>query len=78
MAASRRIRLAWLGGGSLFAVAALGMGHVQAVGGIAHQTHQRHTVITAPVRSLDVQRASGTVHVIGTTDATITIDARIS
>jgi hypothetical protein len=76
-ATSRRVRRAWLAGGSVFTVAALGYGVFTGVGAIAHRTEQSHAVVTEAVRAMDVTGA-GSVHVVGTSGDTISIDARIS
>jgi hypothetical protein len=77
-ATGRRVRRAWLAGGSAFAVAALAYGVFSGVGAVAHQTERAHSVVTVPVGALDVDGASGSVHVIGTTGGPVTIDTRIS
>jgi hypothetical protein len=77
MAVSRRVRAAWVIGGSVFTVATLGFGTLQAVAGLAHEERSYTTTISDPVRALDI-RASGSVTVVGTDGATVTIDERVS
>jgi hypothetical protein len=75
---TRSIRTAWLAGGSLFAVAMLGYGSTQTVGLLAHQRRHAHTVISTPVRAMDVSSGAGRLRIQATTDPNITIDASIS
>jgi hypothetical protein len=77
MAVSRGVRFAWVLGGSVFTVATLGFGTVQAVAGLAHEERDVHTVVREPVRTVDVE-ADGTVTVIGGTSGPITIDEHVS
>jgi hypothetical protein len=77
MAPFKRFRLPWLVGGSVLTVAVLGFGTLQGVGLLAHQTERMHTVISTPVRSVTVS-ADGGVHIVGTSEAVVTIDATIS
>lgn len=69
---------AWLIGGSVFSVVLLAFGAMQGVGLLAHQRHQNHTVVTAPVRSVDISSGGGSVSVVGTTGRNVVIDASVS
>lgn len=77
MAVSRRVRVAWIVGGSVFAVATLGFGTVQAVAALAHEERSVHTTIDGVIRSVEIE-ASGSVTVIGTDRELVTIDERVS
>ncbi len=77
MTPSKRFRAPWLIGGSVLTVAVLGFGTLQGVGVLAHQTERTHTIISNPVRSVTVSGDSR-VRILGTDEATITIDATIS
>lgn len=73
-----RGRMAWLAGGSLFSVAMLAWVTLQGVSALAHERHRTHTVITTPITAVNVSSGAGSVHIEGTTDSTVTVDASIS
>ena len=77
MAVSRGVRAAWVLGGSIFSVVAIGFGTVQAVAALAHEEHSKRTVVREPVRVVEIE-ASGSVTVTGGTGSTVTIDESIS
>jgi hypothetical protein len=66
---------AWLIGGSFVSVGLLAFGVMQGVGLLAHQRHRSHTVVTAPVQSVDISSGAGSVTVVGTSDRNVVIDA---
>jgi hypothetical protein len=70
--------MAWLAGGSLFSVAMLAWVTLQGVSALAHERRHTHTVITTPITAVNVSSGAGSVHIEGTTDSTVTIDASIS
>jgi hypothetical protein len=77
-AASRPVRALWIVVGSVFTVATLGWGTLQAVAGVAHEERDERTVIDAAVRVLDIE-AAGSVTVIGAgRPGTVTVDEHIS
>jgi hypothetical protein len=65
-------------GGSLFSVAMLGYGAMTLVGLLGHERHSTHTVVTTPVRLVDISSGAGWVHVVGSSDPNLTIDTRVS
>jgi Toastrack DUF4097 len=75
---SRPSRTAWLLGGSLFSVAAIGFGTLNLVDLVAHEQSHVHREFAGTVRTLDVDTDGGTIHIEGTDDATATIDANVS
>jgi hypothetical protein len=77
MPVSRSVRSAWIIGGSVFTVATIGLGTLQAVAGLAHEERTVRSVVDAPVRVLDV-RASGSVTVLGREAGPITVTERVS
>lgn len=77
MAVSRRVRAAWIVGGSVFAIVTLSFGTVQAVAALAHEEHSFTTTIDGVVRAVDIE-ASGSVTVLGTDNQVVTIDERVS
>lgn len=77
MAVSRGVKVTWVVIGSIFTVATIGFGTVQAVAGLAHEERDVHTVIEEPVRVVDVE-VDGAVTVMGGRTAGITIDERVS
>jgi hypothetical protein len=77
MAVSPRVRTAWIVGGSVFTVATLAFGTVQAVGALAHEERMVHTVIDEPVRTIDIE-ADGSVTVHGTDTERVTVAERVS
>jgi hypothetical protein len=70
--------IAWLLGGSLFSVAAIGFGTMSAVDLMSHERSHVHVEFTQPVTALDVASGGGTVRIEGTDDATVTVDAALS
>lgn len=77
MTRSGAVRALWIGGASVLTVATLAFGTLQAVAGVAHEEHDARTVITQPVRTLDVV-ADGSVTVIGDDVSRVTIDEHVS
>jgi hypothetical protein len=75
---SRKSSRAWLIGGSFFSVVLLAFGVMQGVGLLAHKRHRNHSVVTAPVRSVDISSGGGSVSVVGTTGRNVVIDAAVS
>jgi hypothetical protein len=73
-----KISRAWLIGGSFLSVVLLAFGVMQGVGLLAHQRHHDHTVVTAPVRSVDISSGGGSVSAIGTTGRNVVVDAAVS
>ena len=71
-------RIAWLLGGSLFSVAAIGFGTMSAVDLLSHERSHMHVEFTQPVTALDVDSGGGTVRIEGTDGATVTVDAALS
>jgi hypothetical protein len=78
MPASRSTRLAWLVPGSVFAVASLGWGTASVADVLAHERHDLHVVYTQPIHVIDIDTDKGSIHIIGTNDPTVTLDAKIS
>jgi hypothetical protein len=70
-------RIAWLLGGSLFSIAAIGFGTMSAVDLLSHERSHVHVEFTQPVTALDVD-SGGAVRIEGTDDATVTVDAALS
>ncbi len=77
MAVTKRVRTAWVIGGSVFTIATLAFGTVQAVAGLAHEERTERAVIDAPIRTIDIT-ADGTVTVHGTDTDRVTVVERIS
>ena len=75
---SRPSRTAWLLGGSLFSVAAIGFGTLNLVDLVAHAQSHVHREFAGTVRTLDVDTDGGTIRIEGTDGATATIDANVS
>jgi hypothetical protein len=71
-------RFAWLLGGSLFSIAAIGFGTASAVDLLSHERSHVHVEFTQPVTELDVHNDGGSVRIEGTDAATITVDAALS
>ena len=78
MPASFGTRLAWLLPGSALAVATIGWGSLNVVDLLAHERHDLHVEYPEPIRSIDIDTDKGSVHVIGTNDRTVTLDAKVS
>jgi hypothetical protein len=78
MAVSRGVKVTWVLVGSVFTVATLGFGTVQAVSGLAHEERDVHTVVREPVRIVDVDVDGGVTIVGGRAQGPITIDERVS
>jgi hypothetical protein len=79
--ATRRGRVAWRIGGSLFAVLALAFGTANAVGALAHETRHLHRVISSPVRVLDIRAGTGgSITVLGGSgsDGAVTVDMTVN
>jgi hypothetical protein len=78
MAVSRHIRVVWIVIASVFTIATIGFGTLQAVAGIAHEERDERTVVDGPVRVLDIE-AAGSITVIGTgARGVVTIDEHVS
>lgn len=77
MAISRRVRSAWVIGGSVFTIATLGFGAVQAVAALAHEERTVRSVVTAPISIIEIE-AAGSVTVHGADTDRVTIAERVS
>jgi hypothetical protein len=77
MAVSRGVKVTWVLVGSVFTVATIGFGTVQAVAGLAHEERDVRTVVRDPVRVVDIE-ADGTVTVVGGAAGPITVDEHVS
>jgi hypothetical protein len=77
MGVSRHIRVVWIVIASVFTIATIGFGTLQAVAGIAHEERDERTVVDGPVRVLDID-ASGSVTVIGRDGGPVRIDEHVS
>jgi hypothetical protein len=78
MPVSRTARLAWIRPGSCLAVAALGWGSVNIVDVLAHERHDLHVEYAQAIHTIDIDADKGSVHVIGTDDPKVTLDAKVS
>jgi hypothetical protein len=79
VSAPRALRPLWLVGGSVVAVAALAFGTLQVIVHLAHRDETLVSVVDDPgLRVVDISLEQGSVRVIGTDKATVTVTARIS
>jgi hypothetical protein len=77
MTVSRRVRAAWIIGGSLFTIGTLALGTLQTVAALAHEERSVRTVIDDPIRVIDIE-ASGSITVLGSDVSSVTVDERVS
>jgi hypothetical protein len=77
---SRRVRRTWLIVGSLVTVPVLLMGASGVASALAHEERTEVSTFDADgIRSVDIDNAAGSIHIIGVEDAdTVTVNARIS
>jgi DUF4097 and DUF4098 domain-containing protein YvlB len=70
-------RTAWLIGGSLFSIATLGWGTLNAVELLAHERTHSHLDVPASVRTVDLRGGDGSVRIDGT-DGPAGVDVSVS